>query len=91
MAQRDDVIALDGFRLSVGLSTIVGVTVTANQNAMIFKRFSGGTLEVGGASLTWGQGYIVGTNEIINVNSTGTFYLAATGATVTVMFLRGFD
>ena len=86
---RDDVESLVGTRLTIGLSTIVGITVLPGQNAVIVKYFSGGSLEIGGSSLTWGAGYLLDTKEVVNVQSSGTFYLAATGSTVTCMLLKG--
>lgn len=85
----DRVYGLQGLRIFVGLSQIIGVTVAAGQNAAIVKYFSGGSLEIGGSTLTWGQGYLLDTKEIVSIQSTGTFYLAATGSTVTCMVLKG--
>jgi len=86
---RDDVESLVGTRLTVGLSQIIGITVLAGQNSIIVKYYSGGSLEVGGVSLTWGSGYLLDTKEVVNIQSSGTFYLAATGSTVTCMILKG--
>lgn len=89
MSQRDELFGFEGKRITVGLSQIVGVTVSAGQAAAIIKYFSGGSLEIGGASLTWGQGYLMDTKEVVSFQSSGTFYLAATGSTVTCMMFRG--
>lgn len=86
---RADVYSLIGERIVVGLSQIIEVTVEARQNAVSFYRYSGGSLLIGGATLTWDNGYIAQNNQIINVSSSGNFYLAAVGSTVTVMMLRG--
>lgn len=84
-----DVDSLIGTQVVVGLSQIVQVTVDARQNSVSFYKFSGGSLLVGGATLTWSNGYIVMANQIINVSSTGNFYLAAVGSTCVVMMLKG--
>lgn len=89
MGARDDVYGFQGIRLSIGLSQIVGVTVAPGQNASIVKYYSGGSLEIGGASLTWGAGYLFNANEVISIQSSGTYYLAATGATVIAMIFKG--
>ena len=82
----------------VGLSTIVGVSFWPQQVGVIIKNFSGGSLEIGGtyvlsagatAAFTWGNGYIFGAGEALSLNHTGMMYLAATGATVTAMVVRG--
>lgn len=86
---RIDVDSLVGRQISVGLSQIIGVTVSAGQNSVSFYRFSGGSLLVGGLTLNWTNGYIMQSNQIVNVQSAGTFYLAAVGSTVTVMLLFG--
>lgn len=89
MAKDDDVHSGLGQRFIIGLSTIIGVTVVAGQVGTIFKYFSGGTLEIGGATLTWGNGYVFAVGEAICMDNAGTFYFAATGSTVTMMSLRG--
>lgn len=89
MSQTENSYGLRGQPLYVGLSSIVGVTVIAGQNFALLKYSSGGSLEIGGVSLSWGLGYLFNTGEALSLNSYGTVYLAATGATVTTMLLRG--
>lgn len=89
MGARDDVYGFQGLRVVVDLSQIVGVTISAYQNASIIKYYSGGSLEIGGASLTWGQGYLFSGGEALSIQSSGTYYLVATGATVIAMVLKG--
>jgi hypothetical protein len=89
MAKDDDVHSGLGQRFFVGLSTIFGVTVAPGQVGAIYKYFSGGTLEIGGATLTWGNGYVFAVGEAISMDSAGTFYFASTGSTSTLMVLRG--
>lgn len=89
MANYSDIGSLVGQRVIVGLSTITGVTLAAGQSAVQLKILSGSSLEIGGASLTWGAGYLLGVNEVISLDMNGTFYLAATGATVVACVLKG--
>lgn len=89
MGREQDIHNLRSERVVVGLSTIHGVTVLPGQVGVLVKYFSGGTLEIGGQSLTWDAGYIFADSEAISIDSAGSFYLAATGATVTAMVLKG--
>lgn len=86
---RDDISTPQGLRLFVGLSAIIQVAVTAGQNAIILKGLSFSNLEIGGASLTWGQGYPFSVGEILSWNSAANFYLAASGSTATVAIFKG--
>lgn len=99
MARVEDVAQVVSERIVVGLSSIVGVSIIAYQSSVMLKILSGGgSLEIGGtyslsagssAAFTWGNGYLLGTSEIAEWNSTGMFFLAATGATITVALMRG--
>lgn len=91
MSDRRDVHGLEGFRFDVGLSTIIGVTVQPGQIVTAFKYFDGGTLEIvsGSTPSPWGLGYVFGVGEALEIDSSSTSFFAATGATVTVMALRG--
>lgn len=98
MARTDDVFQFLPERINVGLSSIIGVTVWPGQVSVSLKYFTGGTLEVGGTyavtagatvAFTWGKGYVMDTAESLSSNMSGIFYLAATGATVTAMLIRG--
>jgi hypothetical protein len=87
--QGNDVFNFRGEKVTVGLSQILGVTGIAGQNSAILKYYSGGSLEIGGPSLTWAGGYLVSTSEVLSLNSYATFYLVASGATVVTYLLRG--
>lgn len=89
MAREADIHSFEGQRVTIGLSSIIGITLTAGQVATLVKYLSGGTLEFGGASLSWGQGYVVSANEAVAADSSGTLYACATGSTVVVCILRG--
>lgn len=89
MAREDDIHSHVGERHVIGLSQIVGVTVLPGQVSTLFKYFSGGSLEIGGASLTWGSGYLMAVGEALSIDNAATFYLAATGATTIAYSLRG--
>lgn len=78
-----------GFRLAVGLSSVFGLTGLPGQIGIKVQYLSGGTLEIGGASLTWGQGAIMPTLVAPEVIQTaGTIYLVASGATTIVTGYR---
>lgn len=84
---QDEIFDLNAVRINVGLSSIIGITIIANQAAIAVKYFSGGSCEIGGASLTWGQGWLL--QETVCMAGRGTFYLAAAGSTAVVMVLKG--
>ena len=78
---------ISAFRYDVGLSAIVEIPAVPGQLGMTIRRVNGGTMEIGGASLTWGTGHIcsnteVGTGSIIPI--TDSIYVAASGATVEI-------
>jgi len=89
MSNRDDVYTPFASRITVGLSSILQITPIAGQNCLVLKGISISTLEIGGASLTWGQGYPLSSGEALSWNGSGSFYLAASGATATVALFRG--
>lgn len=93
---------LGATRFTVGLSQVLRVSPAPFQTVAAFKIFSGGTLEVvrpqlsgastaaGSASLSWGNGYVVGATEIVAINTSAAFYLAASGTAVVVQCLVGY-
>lgn len=85
----NDIYGVIGKRLHIGVSAIIGITIVPGQNSQLIKYFTGGSLEIGGATLTWGIGYLFGGNEAVALDVRGTYYLCATGATATVMLLGG--
>lgn len=89
MAQFDDIFNFRGEKVVIGASQILGVTLLAGQKWGTLKYASGGSLEIGGPSLTFGQGYLVSASEALSFPMTNTFYLAASGATVVSFLLRG--
>lgn len=96
--QRDRTGEVLAQRMSIGLSTIHGITAFPGQIGLQLKILSGSSLEFGGSyvlgntgattAFTWGNGYLVGGTEILSFNGTGSYYLAATGATVVALVLR---
>lgn len=89
MGREQDVTGIGSTRLTLGLSTVFGITNIPGLLTNTLKYFSGGSLEIGGSNLTWGGGYMLGTSEVFNFSTVGTFYLCATGATVVAMLARG--
>lgn len=75
--------------VTVGLSALIGITGVSSQNALLIKYISGGSLVVGGATCINGSalavgganGYLMGTSEVLSMNTSGTVYLTAKGAT----------
>ena len=86
---RDDIFTPIGERITIGLSAIVGITAVPGQNFVAFYKFAGGSCEIVSPTLIWGQGYMMGEGERSTFNGSGTFYIAATGATVTLCVFRG--
>ncbi len=96
-----DVYGIFAERVHIGLSAAIGLTQIPGQISTSFKYLSGGTLEIVGSTAinappgwslpvaTWGAGYIVGTAEVIACDGPASFYLRSTGATSTIMVLRG--
>jgi len=88
MASRDFAQDVISGKFFVGLSSIIGLSLIAGQNSILVKYITGGSLEIGGATLTWGKGYLMDTGAL-GFNSVGSLYFAATGATVTVHYIKG--
>lgn len=76
------------------------IDVVSREVGIVFKYFTGGTLEIqtavngttmSGASLAGllGTGYILGTAEVMSIDGPCRFYLMATGTTATAHVLRG--
>lgn len=85
----DDIQSLVARRYTLGTSTILGITAIAGQNSVLLRQISGGTLEIGGASLFYGQGYLLDSSKEYSWPSIGTFYLCSSGATSIVSVLHG--
>lgn len=86
--------------IAPGATLAVYLAPIAGQNTTLLKYFSGGTLQLigvpygvtlSGSELVSAVGnhYVIGLNEILSFDGPITCYLQATGATVTVMALRG--
>ena len=69
--------------------TVSGFTVGSGFMSVVIKYFSGGSLEIGGSTLAPGNGYLISGSEVLSFDLRGSFYLAATGATVTAYILYG--
>jgi len=86
---------LSSKRFAVGLSTIIGLTGIPGQCGLYVRltNASGSTLEIGGASLTWGQGFQMPDSSNVTTSQVffpvkGTVYFVATGATANVTVTR---
>lgn len=83
------------FAVPAGASLAVFVKAAPGEVYSSVKYFSGGSLEIIGASLgqtfsiTAGTGYLFGTTEVINIAGAASYFLCATGATVVAYFAKG--
>lgn len=98
MAKDTDIFLLGATRLVIGLSAILQFSNTQQfVGAMILKKLSGGSLELvsappaltGSSAVVWGTGYMVEPTEAVSIAGPASFYLAATGATVTAGLIFG--
>lgn len=89
MSQRDDIFTPVGERVFVGLSSVIQVTPLPGQNGVVIKGITLTTLEIGSATLSWGNGYPIAAGEALSFNGCGSFYLVATGVTASVALFRG--
>lgn len=83
--------------IPAGISNALLINPIAGEISMSLKYFSGGSLEIFNVSpgatvmpvVTAGQGYLVGSNEIVNSSGCPKFGLVATGATTLAYLLLG--
>jgi len=78
-------------RITVGLSSIIGVSVRPGQISVSLEWLSGGTLLIVNPNTPalWDQGFVVPGSAICSFDMIGTLYLAAQSATTVVSVLRG--
>lgn len=82
--------------IAVGLSALIGITGIANQSALQIKYVSGGSLIVGGSACINGaalavggaNGYLMGTTEIMSLNTSGTVWVTAKNATAIIHVVK---
>lgn len=100
MGPQLNVVAVGATQISVGLSAIVAIRPVARQIADTLKIVAGsGTLWIApiptgftgtaGAS-AMSNGYPLGSTEVFNIGGPATFYLSASGATMTVAVAIGY-
>lgn len=98
MMTQNDASVLGATQFAVGLSAIIKMQPTAYQYFQKIKILSGGgTLEIvtppaaltGVSASGWGAGYPVGASEVISTDGPAVFYLAASGATMSVAMMIG--
>lgn len=83
--------AVGATQIIIGPSATITVAASEKQSKWLFKKFSGGSLAVvNGASQVASSGYMLGNSEAISFEGPAKFYLAASGATVTVHFMQSF-
>jgi hypothetical protein len=78
-------------RFNVGLSSILGITNLPGQLSISIQYMSGGTLEIvaPGASIGWGNGWVMPQFSIATFDANGTIWLASSGATTVVSVITG--
>lgn len=94
MGRQEDNKAVFGSKHEIPPGSVYGITLTSRQIAGWIKYFSGGSLEIGMTlGSAPGTGYLMGTPtggaEVAEINCAGTFYVLATGATVTAYVMIG--
>lgn len=96
---QNDLQLIGATQFAVGLSQVIRVSPSAFQYAGTLQWLSGGTLELvppqfsgisSQAGNAWGKGKQISTTESYAISGPATFYLAATGATVTAMMTLGY-
>lgn len=93
--------AVTQFAIPAGYSLALLVTPAPGEIGGTLKWFSGGSLEImqagvtgGGVGITTpiqtaaGQGYLMGTTEIVNTDGAARYYLCASGSTAVAYCLR---
>lgn len=107
MASSADIFAVTSSRTAVppGATLAVFMQPVAGQGSWTLKNFSGGTLEIFGATITTtgagstlpaadlvslsGTGYLFGALEVLSITGPASFYLSSLSATTVVMVVRG--
>lgn len=92
MSRNADIYSTFGERITIGTGASLGVydiTAKAGQAAIQLKLLSGGTLEIGDTSATFGTAYPMSTNEVYSCDCSGRMRLLSSGATCIVGVLRG--
>lgn len=78
-----------------GASTSIFMNPAAGEIWSKLKYFSGGSLEIIGATLgntfsvTAGTGYLLGSTEVFAIDGAARYFLTATGTTAVVYFAKG--
>lgn len=97
--QQDQLTVVSATQVIIGLSSVIRLSPTSYQSADCFKVIAGGgTLEVvpvplalsGSSCIGWGRGYPLGLSEVVALGSPAVFYLAASGATMTIAIMVGY-
>ena len=91
MAREADIHGLLTQRFTIGTNTTIGITIVPGQIAVAIKLLSGGTLEISGSTVAGGSqvAYPMSSNEVVNLDMPGKFWLAASGATCVAAMIRG--
>lgn len=71
--------SISSFVVTVGLSTVVGLSLVPGQVELRVRRLDGSTLEIGGASVQIGNGFMLQTLAESVFHVTGQLYAVAGG------------
>jgi hypothetical protein len=90
----------DTFQMGV-TNIVVGTTVANNVQIMPGRCVNGGFFKIasGGGTLaivnsigvTYSTGYVLGGSEVVSFQGPATFFLAASGATMTVAYVQSYN
>lgn len=88
--QKDFVSSIQSARVNVGLSALVGITVGPSQSGLIVDYISGGSLLIGGESMTGAStGFLIKDGLPFSGSMVGTVYLLAVGSTAIAQWVKG--
>ncbi len=95
MSQYTDTFQLGATNIVIGTTVANNVQVFPGRacNGGFFKIASGGgTLAIVQSSgVTYSTGYVLGSQEVVSFQGPATFFLAASGATMTVSFVQSYN
>lgn len=89
---RTDVFGSWSKQYTLATNTILELPAISGQVAVTIKLLTGGTLEIGGPTMTgqtFGTLYPLSSSEVFNMDLAGSLYLYASGATCVVAIARG--
>lgn len=86
--------SISAFTVNLVAGTVTGFTAQPGQIGVVCRYVAGGSIEIGGASLAAGNGFLLATSPAATLPYTmitGDLYAIATGATATLTGFRILD